>query len=70
MVASNKGQKKNKRNAQGRQPSPTREEIREACEKLQEDWDEREYEKRAGLKPKHWQVPRSDLQIDSQAQTN
>ena len=69
MVASNKKSGTKKR-SKGRQPNPTREEIRAACEKMQEDWDEREFEKRAGMKPKQWEVPQSDIQVDAQAQTN
>jgi len=69
MVASNKKSGPQK-SSHGRRPNPTREEIRAACEKLQEEWDEREFEKRAGMKPKQWEVPRSDLQVDAQAQTN
>jgi protein-arginine kinase activator protein McsA len=68
MVASNKNSQH--KTPHNRRPNPTREEIRAACEKLQEQWDEREFEKRAGLRPKSWEVPRSDLQIDAQAQTN
>jgi len=68
MVASNN--KTKSKTAHNRKPNPTREEIRAACEKLQEEWDEREFEKRAGMRPKSWEVPRSDLQIDPQAQTN
>ena len=67
MVASNKTPQNNL--PHNRKPNPTREEIRAACEKMQEQWDEREFEKRAGMRPKTWEVPRSDLQVDAQSQT-
>ena len=68
MVAPNK-KKSSRKTPHNRKPNPTREEIQAACEKLQEEWDEREFEKRAGLSPKSWEVPRSDLQLDSQSET-
>jgi hypothetical protein len=40
-----------------RHPDPTHEEIRKACLEIQREWSEREFEKRAGVRPTPWSAP-------------
>lgn len=40
-----------------RNPDPTHEEIREACREIQSEWNEREFQKRAGIRPVPWSAP-------------
>lgn len=40
-----------------RNPDPTHEEIREACLEIQSEWSEREFKKRAGVRPAPWTAP-------------
>ena len=47
-----------------RNPDPTHEEIREACLKIQREWSEREFEKRAGIRPAPWSAPVVSLPDD------
>lgn len=40
-----------------RNPDPTHEEIRKACLEIQREWNEREFQKRAGVRPTPWSAP-------------
>ena len=40
-----------------RNPDPTHDEIRKACLEIQREWSEREFEKRAGIRPTPWSAP-------------
>lgn len=60
MIATSKEQKLDpqlEREYPSRNPDPTHEEIRQACLEIQREWNEREFQKRAGVRPTPWSAP-------------
>ncbi len=47
-----------------RNPDPTHEEIRQACLEIQREWNEREFQKRAGVRPIPWTAPTVEISCD------
>ena len=47
-----------------RNPDPTHEEIRAACLQIQREWNDREFQKRAGQRPIPWTAPTVEISCD------